>query len=37
MRGSLGQPIIIENVTGAAGSIGTARVARARPDVDFCN
>jgi tripartite-type tricarboxylate transporter receptor subunit TctC len=38
MRGSLGQPVIIENVTGAAGSIGTARVARARPDgytIDF--
>jgi tripartite-type tricarboxylate transporter receptor subunit TctC len=32
MRGSLEQPIIIENVTGAAGGIGTARVARARPD-----
>src|SRR5271168_2658554 len=32
MRGSLGQPIIIENVTGADGSIGTGRVARARPD-----
>jgi tripartite-type tricarboxylate transporter receptor subunit TctC len=32
MRTSLGQPIIIENVSGAAGSIGTGRVARARPD-----
>jgi tripartite-type tricarboxylate transporter receptor subunit TctC len=32
MRKSLGQPIIIENVTGASGSIGTGRVARARPD-----
>ena len=32
MRRSLGQPIIIENVTGADGSIGTGRVARARPD-----
>jgi tripartite-type tricarboxylate transporter receptor subunit TctC len=32
MRGSLGQPIIIENVTGADGSIGTGRAARARPD-----
>src|SRR5262245_53149702 len=32
MRASLGQPIIIENVTGAAGSIGTGRVARAAPD-----
>jgi tripartite-type tricarboxylate transporter receptor subunit TctC len=32
MRASLGQPIIIENVGGASGSIGTARVARAVPD-----
>jgi len=32
MRGSLGQPIIIENVSGADGSIGVGRVARARPD-----
>ncbi len=32
MRGPLGQPIIIENVSGAGGSIGTGRVARARPD-----
>src|SRR6266481_4193152 len=32
MRVSLGQPIIIENVTGAAGSIGVGRVARAAPD-----
>ncbi len=32
MRGSLGQPIIIENVSGANGSIGTGRFARARPD-----
>jgi tripartite-type tricarboxylate transporter receptor subunit TctC len=32
MRGSLGQPIIIENVSGANGSIGIGRVARARPD-----
>jgi tripartite-type tricarboxylate transporter receptor subunit TctC len=32
IRGSLGQPIIIENVSGADGSIGTGRVARARPD-----
>ena len=29
MRASLGQPIIIENVTGANGSIGVGRVARA--------
>src|SRR5262249_27992558 len=32
MRASLGQPIIIENVTGAGGSIGVGRVARAPPD-----
>ena len=32
MKNSLGQTIIIENVTGAAGSIGVARVARAAPD-----
>jgi tripartite-type tricarboxylate transporter receptor subunit TctC len=32
MRASLGQPIIVDNVTGAAGRIGTGRVARAGPD-----
>jgi tripartite-type tricarboxylate transporter receptor subunit TctC len=32
MRASLGQPVIIENVSGAAGSIGVGRVARATPD-----
>jgi tripartite-type tricarboxylate transporter receptor subunit TctC len=32
MRGSLGQSIIIENVTGAGGTIGVGRVARAAPD-----
>jgi tripartite-type tricarboxylate transporter receptor subunit TctC len=32
MRRSLGQPVIIENVTGADGSIGTARAARASAD-----
>jgi tripartite-type tricarboxylate transporter receptor subunit TctC len=32
MRKSLGQPIIIENVIGAEGSIGAGRAARARPD-----
>jgi tripartite-type tricarboxylate transporter receptor subunit TctC len=32
MRGSLGQPLIIENVTGAGGSLGTGRVARAAGD-----
>jgi tripartite-type tricarboxylate transporter receptor subunit TctC len=38
MRKSLGQPIIIENVGGADGSIGVGRTARARPDgytIDF--
>jgi tripartite-type tricarboxylate transporter receptor subunit TctC len=32
MRHSLGQPLIIENVTGAGGSLGTGRVARAAGD-----
>jgi tripartite-type tricarboxylate transporter receptor subunit TctC len=32
MRTSLGQPIIIENVSGAATSLGVRRVARAAPD-----
>jgi tripartite-type tricarboxylate transporter receptor subunit TctC len=32
MRTSLGQPVIVENVSGAGGSIGVARVARATPD-----
>ncbi len=32
MRTSLGQPVVIENVTGAGGSIGVGRVARAAPD-----
>jgi tripartite-type tricarboxylate transporter receptor subunit TctC len=32
MRASLGQPVILENVTGAAGSIGAGRVARAPSD-----
>jgi tripartite-type tricarboxylate transporter receptor subunit TctC len=32
MRASLGQPIILENVTGATGSIGVGRVVRAAPD-----
>ena len=32
MRVSLGQPVIVENVTGAAGTVGTGRVARAAPD-----
>ena len=32
MKVSLGQTIIVENVTGAAGAIGAGRVARAEPD-----
>jgi tripartite-type tricarboxylate transporter receptor subunit TctC len=32
MRASLGQPVVIENVGGANGSIGVGRVARAAPD-----
>jgi tripartite-type tricarboxylate transporter receptor subunit TctC len=32
MKGVLGQTIIIENVGGAGGSVGAARVARAAPD-----
>jgi tripartite-type tricarboxylate transporter receptor subunit TctC len=32
LRTSLGQPVIIENVSGAGGSIGVGRVARAPPD-----
>jgi tripartite-type tricarboxylate transporter receptor subunit TctC len=32
MRQSFGQPVIVENVTGAAGTIAVGRVARAAPD-----
>jgi tripartite-type tricarboxylate transporter receptor subunit TctC len=32
MRTALGQPIVIENVGGAAGSLGVGRAARAAPD-----
>jgi len=32
MGKALGQPVIVENVTGAAGSIGVARVVHATPD-----
>jgi tripartite-type tricarboxylate transporter receptor subunit TctC len=32
MRISLGQPVIIENIGGAAGTLGTARAVRAAPD-----
>jgi hypothetical protein len=31
-KAQLGQPVVIRNVTGAGGTIGTAEVARARPD-----
>jgi tripartite-type tricarboxylate transporter receptor subunit TctC len=32
MRQAIGQPVLVENVTGAAGTIGVGRVARAQPD-----
>jgi tripartite-type tricarboxylate transporter receptor subunit TctC len=32
MRAPLGQPLVIENVSGAGGSLGVGRVARAAPD-----
>jgi tripartite-type tricarboxylate transporter receptor subunit TctC len=32
MRKSLGQPVLIENVTGASGTIGVGRAVRAAPD-----
>jgi tripartite-type tricarboxylate transporter receptor subunit TctC len=32
MRAPLGQPVVIENVTGAGGSVGVGRVVRAAPD-----
>ena len=32
MSQALGQQIIVENVTGAGGTIGTSRVAKAKPD-----
>jgi tripartite-type tricarboxylate transporter receptor subunit TctC len=32
MKSSLGQPVIVENVTGAGGTIAAGRVARAAPD-----
>jgi tripartite-type tricarboxylate transporter receptor subunit TctC len=32
MRASLGQVVVVENITGASGTIGTGRVAHAAPD-----
>ncbi|MCX7311633.1 MAG: tripartite tricarboxylate transporter substrate-binding protein [Hyphomicrobiales bacterium] len=32
MKAPLGQPMIVENITGAGGSLGVQRVARAEPD-----
>src|SRR6202051_4477301 len=32
MRASLGQPLVVEHVTGAGGTLGVGRVARAAPD-----
>src|SRR5215212_1230641 len=32
MREALGQPIVVEYVSGAGGTVGTSRVARAAPD-----
>jgi tripartite-type tricarboxylate transporter receptor subunit TctC len=32
MRVALGQPVVVENLTGASGSVGTAHCARATPD-----
>src|SRR5262249_42962902 len=32
MRSALGQTIVVENITGAGGTIGVGRLARATPD-----
>src|SRR5689334_1301518 len=32
MRRELGQPVVVENVGGASGALGTSQVARAAPD-----
>ena len=32
LRAALGQPIVIENISGAGGATGSARVARSAPD-----
>jgi tripartite-type tricarboxylate transporter receptor subunit TctC len=32
LRAALGQPVVVENTTGAGGTIGVARLARAAPD-----
>jgi tripartite-type tricarboxylate transporter receptor subunit TctC len=32
MRGPLGQPVVVENVNGAGGTVGVGQVARAAPD-----
>jgi tripartite-type tricarboxylate transporter receptor subunit TctC len=32
MRSALGQPVVVDNLTGASGSVGTGRCARATPD-----